>query len=502
VTTIRVRRRRLLPVLAVGVVAAAGLAGPSVAGPSVAAKAPSSPAPVTVKVVAGTSPGTVTVSWTRSKTKGKPVTTGVKIETGVTQFSPYGGGGVPVHSRISKTFTKSWKGSGSSSLTFTKSMLASAGSPFGSGNPLYFRLWTLHKTSKATSTRSDGKLYSMTPKGQAPTGTGAPLVIASYNVRSAGLDLNTAHDWYHTRVKLVAQKVLAAGPGIVAFQEAIPTGKNNKWNDNPSGEGQIASLVDQLNADTTPGRYAAVRLDYYDLGEAQYAGTQQGMRIVYDTTKYKVINGCADTPGKRHGNTSCSIQLPLLSGDSASLTRWAAYAQFQQIDSLGNDVGGPFWVVSLHLDERGTPGYTPQTKYNSLRLSQMKTIISTMKTVMAAAGAADQPLIIAGDVNDWQNDQASNGWNIHDYLVSQGFFDTVAAAKTSGLTYASVQDGWTTPKAVPTGFGPRYDIIMYKAQAATGAPVTGATSYTNAWQQISGQDPSDHNMEWTRFNLP
>ena len=52
----------------------------------------------------------------------------------------------------------------------------------------------------------------------------------------------------------------------------------------------------------------------------------QGARILFDSSKVKLISTCAETTGKLNYNASCSIDLPRMSGDGKSETRSGASA--------------------------------------------------------------------------------------------------------------------------------------------------------------------------------
>jgi len=453
--------------------------------PAQAKKGKSLPWPRHFKsVVASTgTPGQVTISWKPKGKKGHTKTKTIKIETGLTQFSPYTKK-LPTHGRHSHVFYVKWKGKGAGHLTLGAKQLAAAGASVGSGNTVYYRIWSINKKGKKRHVRTDGKLRTFVPRGYAPSGS-QTVTIGSYNVRSAGLDLGNSHNWYKGRGAQVAKNIAGSKPGIMLIQEALPGPQGG----NPS---QLQDLVKKVNADVggdgTANPYTAVRYGYYDPASdgSKYYGTQQGMRILYDTKRYAMIGNCSDgvgvpqgrVPATMHDNSSCSIKLPVASGDSVKKTRWAAYAEFQAKDSTGKLVGRPFWVVSVHLDER------TGAKYNALKLAQMKAITAYMNKIRGGA-----PVILGGDFNDFQNDQTGYGNSAHDYLVSSGWYDTAAAYSQYNLKYPTINH-FQTSKVGANGAGVRMDMILTEG-------VRGANSFL-----IKTNAGSDHNMIVATTKLP
>lgn len=487
-------KRALISGLAVCVV----LGGSVALATSADASSLTSPMKFTVASETGPSVGQATILITKVSTKAKTKTTGIRIETGLSKFSPTGSDGLPKHGRGEHTFHLS-----ASTRTFTMgaTRLALAGAPAGSGAAIFYRVWSVDASGSKEVTRSDGKLHVVSVKGLASSSANPETVtMGSYNIRNSKAksstgeyDLDDQYNWYKDRIGRVVDNIAKYHPGILALQEDIPT--TSPGNGPESDQGQVKSLMDALAANGTLQSdgitYAENRSTFY----TSIPGSLQGVRVLWDTSRFRLAAGfsCNDASFQ----ASCAIQEPLLPGDPPSDTRWASYVELQGIDTSGHHdaataptVGGPFWVVSVHLDERTTGTAAQQTSYCQLRSDQVKTVVDKMNK-LDTTGA---PIIVAGDLNDWQNDQASNGWAPHDTLVSDGYFDTADAASVTNLKYPTV-NAFKPLTADGSGIAPRYDVIMTHG-------VEGANSFTIDTYQDAGEWPSDHNMILSTFTLP
>lgn len=437
----------------------------------------------------GPNAGDVTVSWKRVGSAWKPKTTGFKIETGTTQFSPYTKR-LPLHGKHSHVF---YAKASARKLVISKAWMAKLGAPLASGNHLYVRVWSLdHVKGHPTRTYSDGKLHAVFPKGEPSTGRGETLRMADWNVRIAGADSGTSHDWYKVRLPLVARNIADQAPGIVTVQEANPTSYAPYTSGADKVHTQLLTLLDQLNADSS-GSYKLVRQSYYaDYTDPSNVKTQQGERILYDSSQYTLLTDCADMTGNRYFNTSCSIPLPTSTvGDPvhANNKRWAAYGEFSS-----KATGERFWVVSMHLDNVGGGKDSPavQKGGDDLRAAQVQYVLDRIDTL----NSADEPVLLAGDLNTFQNSKSPHGYAAHDLLVRNGFYDTFAAASRSGFQYDTENDYGLNAKADISGIGARIDTIMTRG-------IAGADNWTHVrFRGSDGAWPSDHDMIVATFKLP
>lgn len=479
--------RRLTALLAL----ALGAAGLTTATSLPADAATRVPAPM--KIVSSTAPGpavgSVTVAWKPVKSAWKPRTTGFRIETATTQFSPYGKS-LPVHGKHSHVFTV---GAAARKLVIPAGTMAKIGAPLASGNHLYVRVWSLDKKpGHPVRTYSDGKLHAVFPRGLASTGTGEPVRMADWNVRIAGADAGTSHDWYTVRLPLVAQNIAAQAPGIVTIQEANPTSYAPYQSGADKVHTQLLTLLDRLNADTA-GTYKLVRESYYaNYMDSSNTKTQQGERILYDSSKYTLLTDCPNTTGNLYYNTSCSIELPSTTpGDPvhANNKRWAGYAQF-----ASKSTGQRFWVVSVHLDNvgGGKDSAAVQRGGDDLRAAQVQAVLDRIDGL----NTAHEPVLLAGDLNTFQNSKSPHGYAAHDVLVRNGFYDTFAAATRSGYQYDTENDYGLNAKADISGIGARIDTIMTQG-------IAGADSWKHVrFRGADGAWPSDHDMIVATFKLP
>lgn len=449
--------------------------------------------PLPMKIVSAAAPGPnagdVTVSWRHAKSPWRPRTTGFRIETATTQFSPYTTK-LPTHGRHAHVFTVA---ASARHLVIPAATMAKIGAPLASGEHLYVRVWSFdHVKGHAPRTYSDGKLRAVVPKGLASTGTGESVRMADWNVRIAGADSGTAHDWYSVRLPLVAQNIAAQAPGVLTVQEANPTAYAPYASGADKVHTQVLTLLDRLNADTA-GDYKLVRQSYYaDYMDPSNVKTQQGERILYDASKYDLLSDCPDMTGNRYYNTSCSIELPTsLAGDpvTANNKRWAAYAEFR-----AKATGQRFWVVSVHLDNvgGGRDSLAVQRGGDDLRAAQMQYVLDRID----ALNTAGEPVLLAGDLNTFQNSKSPHGYAAHDVLVRHGFYDTFAAASRSGYQYDTENGYGLNAKADLSGVGARIDTIMTRGMA-------GADSWKHVrFRGPDGAWPSDHDMIVANFRLP
>ena len=172
--------------------------------------------------------------------------------------------------------------------------------------------------------------------------TSTPVRFATFNVRTSRADIGTSRHWLR-RALPVAREIASRKPGIVAIQELGPgrADGQNPINGAPRQTESLETALASIGAD----RYKLARTTAY-VAPGTSHGTQ-GARILYDTTKYNLISKCVETTGKSNYNGSCAMDTTLKSGDSISLRRSAAYAQFED-----RSTGKNFWVISVHLDER------------------------------------------------------------------------------------------------------------------------------------------------------
>ena len=420
----------------------------------------------------GSAPGTVTVSWAHDGAN----TSRYEIETGLTSFSRTDPS-LPLHARGSAVF--SVPGS-QKSITLTPEQTAAAGAPVGSANHLYFRLRAVNTTSEGEASRDYPYLQTVGVAPAVPASTGTPVRVATFNVRTARATTD-ARTWLE-RVPDVARSILDRAPGVVAVQELGPGRADGVAGSTGGRPRQTDSLVTTL-ASMGGERYRLTRTTSY-VKPGIDSGTQ-GMRILYDNDRYRLLSPCVDTSPDGVYSPSCSIKLPLrASGDTENDRRRSAYAQFAD-----RATGERFYVVSVHLDARHSTDVAVERTYDQLRADQMRTTIDAV----ARENTDRVPVVLGGDINTWQNNKV--GYAAHDVLVDQGFYDTAASPRATNLHYTTMNDFATTLTDPSPGFGARLDVVAAKG-------ITGAVSWENVMKPTDSARPSDHNMVVTDLRLP
>ena len=307
---------------------------------------------------------------------------------------------------------------------------------------------------------------------------GSPLRIASYNIRSAKYDGDDKRKW-SVRAPGIAADILKVNPGIVAIQEASP----GRYGSMLQTESLQSALI---LADPTLARYTLTRTTVYSAPGTTHGS--QAARIAYDATRYQLLTPCTDTTLLNGAalaySNSCSFDLPVQASDGAKWKRSAAYAEFLDLAT-----GKPFLVVSAHLDYRHSGNAKTERRLNELRRLQAATIWANMSSIRKVG----EPVIVAGDFNASQDDKGGNG--PHDYLVSQGFYDTAGAAQQVNLEFPSLNHFDRVLKADPEGYARRVDHILVQG-------VAGSNRFKQVVKSVDPARNSDHNMVYADIALP
>jgi len=420
---------------------------------------PSSIASVTSE--AGPQVGEVTIHW---KHDGKN-TSGYVLETGLTTFSKTNDA-LPESGRHPRFFNI---GKRARSITLSSRQVAEAGADVASGNNLYFRLAAVNEGTTGKSVRYFPSLRAVLPRPKAPSG--GLMHVASFNVRTARATTDK-RKWLE-RAPDVAEQIVQHAPGLVALQECGPGRADGKVGSLDGTPRQTDSLMTALHA-AQGDRYRMVRTTPY--AEPGTPTGTQGMRILYDSTKYRLVSDCPEETNGRKYSASCSIVLPVLSTDGQDRTRRAAYAKFLDVATQKT-----FWFLSIHLDERHSDNHGVERNYDDLRRRQ----VETFSTALDALNVDGLPVVIAGDFNSWQNNQVGN--SPHDALIGRGYYDASAAVIRKNFKYPTINHFDETLKPNSLGIGVRIDMIFVK-----GSP--GSAYFENVMKVTDLARPSDHNM--------
>ena len=413
----------------------------------------------------GASVGQIKISWKASGSR----TDKFRIETALTPFGSSNDG------RGAQTFTVSGS---KRSTTLSAKKVARAGAAPATGNHLYIRVVAVDITRSGSRKGKASDLVATTARALPAPVVGSPLRIASYNIRSAKYDGDDKRKWA-VRAPGVAADILKVNPGIVAIQEASP----GRFGSMRQTESLQSALI---RADPTMARYTLTRTTVYSAPGTLHGS--QAARIAYDSSRYQLLTPCTDTTllngAARSYSSSCSFDLPVLPSDSDKWKRSAAYAEFLDLAT-----GKSFLVVSAHLDYRHSNNASTESRYNELRRLQAATIWSNMNAIRKAG----QPVIVAGDFNAAQDDKGGNG--PHDYLVSQGFYDTAGAAQQVNLEFPSLNKYARVLEADPEGYARRIDQILVYG-------VAGSNRFKQVVKQTDSARNSDHNMVYADIALP
>lgn len=313
---------------------------------------------------------------------------------------------------------------------------------------------------------------SMVPVVAAAKSSTTAIRVATFNVRTARATRDK-RNWFK-RAPDVAREIVATKPGVVALQELGPgraDGKTGKLLGHIRQTDHLLATLKRYGG----GRYKLVRTSAYIAPGTK--NSTQGARILYDSSRYSLVTRCPNTTGKRNYNTSCKVHLPLLSGDSQSKRRQAAYAQFKD-----KRTGKSFFVVSAHLDTRHSGKKSTELKYQKLRAKQVAAILSAVNKV----NPRKVPVIFGGDLNSWTRSGVANA--PRDTLKRAGFKDPATWAKTKvNLAYTTVNHFDKTLKRSKKGVGAHLDVVMVKGLKST-------SRFENRMKVTDTSRPSDHNL--------
>lgn len=311
----------------------------------------------------------------------------------------------------------------------------------GSGNYIFVRVYAVKSNgSIGVSPYKRVKLHSPAAPANAQR-----LTVATFNVRTATEDVK-GHSWA-SRDEEVGKRINEAHPDVVAVQEAGDHGDNWVKRVDANGNGyrdyywQFEDLRDKVG-----GNYQLVDDQEYSTGSGK-----EGTRILYDASKFRVLN---------HGVFAPSAVNKYL--------RYVPWALFQNVQT-----GEQFYFISVHLDNR-----SGAKKYYDLRIKQIDKIIDVARGFKATG----HQVILAGDLNSNIYSEPNNGVDYK--LLKAGFWDAYATSKVT-YPYRVTYNGYKSMKKSAS----RTDYIF-----TFGGP-KGSYAYKNWITKVGGEWPSDHNLQ-------
>jgi endonuclease/exonuclease/phosphatase family metal-dependent hydrolase len=291
--------------------------------------------------------------------------------------------------------------------------------------------------------------------------------FATFNVRTARADRGTSRHWTR-RALSVAREIKSRNPGIVAIQELGPGRADGKRVSVRKRLRQTTSLEKALKS-VGAGKYQLTRTTAYVKPRSRH-GTQ-GTRILYDTSKFRLISKCREKTGKSNWNRSCAMVMPMTRGKPSS----AAYAEFEH-----RRTGRNFFVISAHLDSRHSGNRRKERVFDNLRARQARAVYSKVNKL-----AHGKPVIFGGDINSWRTKAGRHA--PFNYLRSKGFRDSTRAPRKIDARYPTINHWKRTLKPNAPGRQVGLDVIMLNR---------GKTfrTYENVMKVVDSRRPSDHNM--------
>ncbi len=448
------RWARLAALTTAGAIAVTGLSGvPS-------ATAISSPAAISsVTAAPGAGPSEIVVSWQSSGAN----TDYFLLQTAHTSFD--------AGSSSARGFTSFRISASQRSFFMKKSDTLRAGAVAGTGRHLYYRLVAVNIEGDTTRSRFYPYLQAVLPQGEPAKTDGTRMRVATFNVRTAKARSDKRH--WQVRKDEVAQEIVDSGASVVAIQEMSPGRADGKDGSTLKIGRQTTTLLTEL-AKIGASRFKLVRTTSYRKSGVKHGS--QGARILYDSERYKLVSDCPEKTGKKYYNASCTIQMPILSNDSESRRRKAAYGLLEDRKS-----GQQFYVVSAHLDQRHSGSASSERRYNQLRGDQVRAIVAGIDMI----NTRGRPVIFGGDINSWQNNRI--GHAPHDALIDNGYYDTASAVLRVNFDYPTINHYKTELPRSAMGIATRIDAVLVQGSR-------GADLYWNKTKVRDTTRPSDHNL--------
>ena len=199
------------------------------------------------------------------------------------------------------------------------------------------------------------------------------------------------------------------------------------------------------------------------------------MRILYNSRTVTPLLSCPEKTGSSTWSASCTIKLPLRSGDSEKERVMAAYQKFKI-----NSSGAQFFFVSVHLNSRHSSSASTEVSYSRLRATQAQAAVDGI----AKLNTAKVPVIIGGDTNSFQN--LSSGDLVREKFGQIGYTDSASAPARTNLKYGTYNGFEKTQEASGVGIASRLDGIFTRGAM----PLT----YVNVTKATDTARPSDHNL--------
>jgi endonuclease/exonuclease/phosphatase family metal-dependent hydrolase len=273
----------------------------------------------------------------------------------------------------------------------------------------------------------------------APAAGGAPLAVASFNVRYGTAEDGDNH--WDRRRELVLEVLREMDADLVGLQEAL--------------DFQIAEMLEALP------RYAAV-----GVGRDDGRGAGEHVAILFDRARFRLADSgtfwLSDTPA-----------VPASRTWGNRIPRIATWARFVDRD------GTAFWLWNVHLDHQSQPSRERSTALLAERI--------------AARPWPQEPVLVTGDFNAGEDNVAMTPLLAP---TGDGGAERARLVDTFRVLFPHEQAAGTISGFDPTRTtGPKIDYVL----APPDAEVLGASIVR--WSR-DGRCPSDHFPVLARVRLP
>ncbi|PZE61126.1 hypothetical protein DEJ33_07795 [Curtobacterium sp. MCPF17_047] len=329
------------------------------------------------------------------------------------------------------------------------------------GNPIYVRAMARNTYFDPASVRKSVQVRAW-PKPTVPVTTDHPLHIASYNVLCSGCEQNGAPAW-STRAPAIADVIKDKGPDVLTLLEASGSA---------AGRGSEQAYLDLAR------RLPELRL--VDTAPMTVSASHQGNRIMYNPTKYSVVD---------HGVLAGVKDYEVYPEASAPDTN-TPWAEFRAADGTG----ATFIVVAAHY---GIPSSSYAEPRKTLLGKNSAQLITALNRINPADSSGRRlPVILGGDLNDNRYpEDAVDG--AQPTLVRAGFYDASASQHRYGTSKPTYNAYLPASGQVddPNGDGQRIDYILTQG-------IQGSDEFVNNWNPGTTTIPSDHNMIEARVRVP
>ncbi|OII12989.1 hypothetical protein BIU97_03425 [Curtobacterium sp. MCBA15_009] len=329
------------------------------------------------------------------------------------------------------------------------------------GNPIYVRAMARNTYYNSTFVRKSAQV-SAWPTPTKPVAADTAVHVASFNVQCSGCETSGSPGW-SKRAPAIAKVINDKAPDVLTVLEAS----------GPSaGSGSEQAYLD------LDRRLANLRL--VDSTPMTVSASHQGNRILYDPTKYDVLD---------HGVLAGIKDYEVYPASSAPDTN-TPWAKLRAKDGSGTT----FIVVAAHYGIPSSSYGQPRKTLLGQNSTQLLTALNRINP--ANADGKRLPVVLGGDLNDSRYpEEAIDG--AQPTLIRGGFYDSSASQHRYGTAKTTYNDYKPASQQAddPNKDGQRIDYILTQG-------FQGSDEFVNNWNPGTSVIPSDHNMIEAKVHVP